>query len=83
MPPEFSILSVADLRSPMIWELRLVKIKPILLLNVVAAIYIIMGNLMLHEIRVLEIKANLEKNDFQVEEINWKERVTFQNEGNN
>ena len=39
--------------------------------------------LTLCEIRVLEIKANLEKNDFQVKEINWKERVTFQNEGNN
>ena len=37
---------------------------------------------MLHEIRVLEVKANLEKNDFQVNEINWKERVTFPNEGN-
>lgn len=40
------------------------------------------GKLTLHEIRVLEIKANLEENDFQIKEINWKERVTFQNEGN-
>ena len=37
---------------------------------------------MLHEIRVLEVKANLEKNAFQDNEINWKERVTFPNEGN-
>ena len=37
---------------------------------------------MLHEIRVLEVKANLEKNDFQDNEINWKKRVTFPNEGN-
>ena len=35
---------------------------------------------MLHEIRVLEVKAT--KNDFQDNEINWKERVTFPNEGN-
>lgn len=28
------------------------------------------GKLTLHEIRVLEIKANLEENDFQIKEIN-------------
>ena len=33
--------------------------------------------LMLHEIKVLEINANLVKHDFPIKEINAKERVTF------
>ena len=37
----------------------------------------------LHEIKVFEINANLEENDFQIKEINAKERSTFQNEGIN
>ena len=37
----------------------------------------------LHEIKVFEINANLVENDFQIKEINAKERSTFQNEGIN
>ena len=33
--------------------------------------------LTLHEIKVLEINANLVKHDFRIKEINAKERVTF------
>ena len=33
--------------------------------------------LTLHEIKVLEINANLVKHDFRMKEINAKERVTF------
>ena len=33
--------------------------------------------LTLHEIKVLEINANLVKHDFPIKEINAKERVTF------
>ena len=39
-------------------------------------------HLMYHEIRVLEINANLVEKDFQRKEINEKERATFQNEEN-
>ena len=43
--------------------------------------------LTLHGIKVLEkkttsINANLVENDFRIKNINAKERVTFQNEGN-
>ena len=42
---------------------------------------------MLHEIKAQEINvtqfyANLMKNDFQIKEIDAKEKVTVQNEGN-
>ena len=33
--------------------------------------------LTLHEIKVLEINANLVKHNFRIQEINAKERVTF------
>ena len=42
--------------------------------------------LTLHEIRVLEVNANLVENGFPMKEMNAKERITgkmaFQNEGN-
>ena len=37
--------------------------------------------LTLHEIRVLEINANLVENGFPVKEMIAKEKITFQNEG--
>ena len=38
--------------------------------------------LALHEIKVLEINANLMENDFRIKKINAKEEVEFQNKGN-
>ena len=38
--------------------------------------------LTLHEIKVLEINANLMENDFRIKKINAKEEVEFQNRGN-
>ena len=34
------------------------------------------------EINATQINANLVENEFRIKEINAKERVTFQNEGN-
>ena len=45
-------------------------------------IYLIIGKLTFHEIKILEINANLVENDFQIKEINAREMVAFQNEGN-
>ena len=38
--------------------------------------------LTLHEIKVLEINANLMEKDFQIKKINAKEEVEFHNKGN-
>ena len=38
--------------------------------------------LTLHEIKVLEINANLMENNFQIKKINAKEEVEFHNKGN-
>ena len=38
--------------------------------------------LTLHEIKVLEINANLMENDFRIKQINAKEEVEFHNKGN-
>ena len=38
--------------------------------------------LTLHEIKVLEINANLMENDFRIKKINAKEEVEFHNKGN-
>ena len=38
--------------------------------------------LTLHEIKVLEINANLTENDFRIKKINAKEEVEFHNKGN-
>ena len=38
--------------------------------------------LTLHEIKVLEINANLMENDFRIKKINAKEEVKFHNKGN-
>ena len=38
--------------------------------------------LTLHEIKVLEINANLMENDFRIEKINAKKEVKFHNKGN-
>ena len=38
--------------------------------------------LTLHEIKVLEIDANLMGNDFRIKKINAKEEVEFHNKGN-
>ena len=38
--------------------------------------------LMLHEIKVLEINANLMENEFRVKKIIAKEKVEFHNKGN-
>ena len=38
--------------------------------------------LTLHEIKVLEINANLMGNDFRIKKINAKEEVEFHNKGN-
>ena len=40
------------------------------------------GKLTLHEIKVLEINANLMENDFRIKKINAKEEVEFHNKGN-
>ena len=39
--------------------------------------------LTLHEIKVLEINANLMANDFRIKKINAKEEVEFHNKGTN
>ena len=38
--------------------------------------------LTLHEIKVLEINANLMENDFRIKKINAKEEVEFHSKGN-
>ena len=38
--------------------------------------------LTLHEIKVLEINANLTENDFRIKKIKAKEEVEFHNKGN-
>ena len=38
--------------------------------------------LTLHEIKVLEINANLMENDFRIKKINAKDEVEFHNKGN-
>ena len=38
--------------------------------------------LTLHEIKVLEINANLKENDFRMKKINAQEEVEFHNKGN-
>ena len=38
--------------------------------------------LMLHEIKVLEINANLMENNFRIKKINAKEEVEFHSKGN-
>ena len=59
---------------------RILKFLPLAIMTELYTLYY--GKLTLQEIRVLEIKANLVENGFPMKEMNAKERITFQNEGN-
>ena len=59
------------------------RILKFLLLAIMTELYTLhYRKLTLHEIRVLEINVNLVENGFPMKEVNAKERITFQNEGN-